>query len=126
MEAPDLVHLLPQLDEQLITLLQSLTAEEWQAQTIAKLWTVKDVAAHLLDGNIRVLSMLHDGYFGEKANADTYEALLEYLNGLNADWVKAMKRVSPQMLIILLQITGPMYCQYYASLNPSDISPFAV
>ena len=48
------------------------------------------------------------------------------LNGLNADWVKAMKRVSPQMLIVLHQVTGPMYCQYYALLKPSDTSPFAV
>jgi uncharacterized protein (TIGR03083 family) len=126
METPNVVHLLPQLDEQLIALLQSLTAAEWQAQTIAKLWTVKDVAAHLLDGNIRVLSMLRDGYFGEKNTATNYEELVQFLNGLNADWVKAMKRVSPQMLILLHQITGPLYCRYYAALSPSDTSLFAV
>jgi len=126
MEIPDVVHLLPQLDEQLIMLLQTLTAEEWQAQTVAKLWTVKDIAAHLLDGNIRILSMLRDGYFSERPNAGNYKELVQFLNGLNADWVKAMKRVSPQMLIVLHQVTGPMYCQYYASLNPSDTSPFAV
>jgi len=126
MEAPNVVHLLPKLDELLITLLQSLTAAEWQAQTVARLWKVKDVAAHLLDGNIRVLSMLRDGYFGEHTNVDNYEGLVEYLNSLNADWVKAMKRVSPQMLILLHQVTGPMYCRYYASLNPLDLSPFAV
>jgi hypothetical protein len=126
MEVPDVVHLLPQLDERLITLLQSLSAEEWQTQTVAKLWTVKDVAAHLLDGNIRILSMLRDGYFGEKANAGSYEELVQFLNSLNTDWVKAMKRVSPQMLIVLHQVTGPMYCQYYASLDPLDVSPFAV
>lgn len=126
MKAPDVVHLLPQLDEQLLSLLQSLTTAEWQAQTIAARWTVKDVAAHLLDGNIRILSMLRDGYFGEKNNATNYDELVAFLNALNADWVKAMKRVSPPMLILLHQITGPLYCGYYASLNPSDISPFAV
>src|SRR3954454_10012454 len=110
MEVLDVVHLLPQLDEQLIMLLQSLSAEEWQAQTVAKLWTVKDVAAHLLDGNIRILSMLHDGYFGESSDASNNEELVQFLNGLNADWVKAMKRVSPQMLITLHQVTGPMFC----------------
>src|SRR6476620_8619060 len=126
MEVPEVVHLLPLLDEQLIMLLQSLSAEEWQAQTVAELWTVKDVAAHLLDGNIRILSMLRDGYFGERPNASSYKELVQFLNGLNADWVKAMKRVSPQMLMLLHQVTGPMFCQYYASLNPADISPFAV
>jgi len=70
--------------------------------------------------------MLRDGFFGERPNASNYEELVQFLNRLNADWVKAMKRVSPQMLILLHQVTGPMFCQYYASLNLSDISPFAV
>ena len=78
MEAPNIVHLLPELDKLLLTLLQSLTAAEWQAQTVAKLWTVKDVAAHLLDGNIRILSMLRDGYFGKQANAGIYEELYHF------------------------------------------------
>src|SRR3954470_16486349 len=76
--------------------------------------------------NIWILSMLRDGFFGERPNASNYEELVQFLNGLNADWVKAMKRVSPQMLIVLHLVTGPMYCQYYAFLNPSDKSPFAV
>jgi hypothetical protein len=49
----DSVHLLPIMDDMLFSLLRSLTPEEWQAQTIAKKWKVKDVVAHLLDGNIR-------------------------------------------------------------------------
>lgn len=44
-----LVHLLPILNEKLYELFESLTEEEWHTQTIAKLWLVKDVAAHLLD-----------------------------------------------------------------------------
>ena len=61
---PLVTHLLPVLNEKLITLLRSLTPEEWQLPTIARLWTVKDVAAHLLDGNIRSLSLLRDGWWG--------------------------------------------------------------
>jgi len=40
-------HLFKVLDEKLMELLPSLTQEEWNAQTVAKLWKVKDVAAHL-------------------------------------------------------------------------------
>ena len=54
----DLVHKLPELDKKLIELLQSLDIGDWSKQTVAKLWTVKDVVAHLLDGNIRILSGL--------------------------------------------------------------------
>lgn len=122
----DLVHLLPLIDKELISLLKSLTAEEWEMQTIAKKWKVKDVVAHLLDGNIRSVSMLRDGYHGESANINTYQDLLDFLNGLNADWVKAMKRVSPAMLVLLHEATGKAYCDYYASLDPFDKAGFAV
>lgn len=57
--------LLPILDEKLIELLSSLTPDEWNAQTVAKRWKVKDVASHLLDGNLRGLSITRDHYFGE-------------------------------------------------------------
>jgi hypothetical protein len=122
----DVVHLLPVLDAKLLDLLKSLTPEEWHKQTIAKLWTVKDVAAHLLDGNIRTLSILRDGYFGEQPNINSYQDLVDFLNRLNADWVSAMKRVSPQMLIFLLELTGPPFCNYLMSLNPFEKSVLAV
>ena len=122
----DVVHLLPTLDNKFIELLKSLSPEEWQKQTIAKLWKVKDVAAHLLDGNIRILSMLRDNYFGEKADIKSHQDLVNFLNSLNADWVKAMKRVSPTMLILLHESTGKLYCDYYASLDPFGKSGFSV
>lgn len=122
----DAVHLLPVLDSKLIELLKSLTAEEWHLPTIAKLWTVKDVAAHLLDTNIRILSVYRDGHFGEKADIHSTAELIRFLNKLNADWVQAMKRVSPQLLILLHEITGPLYCNLYQSLQPFDKSIFAV
>ena len=117
---------LSELDTKLLELLRSLTPAEWENQTVAKLWLVKDVAAHLLDGNMRVLSMLRDQYFGEAPPGESYEELLDYLNQLNADWVRAMKRVSPAMLILLHEITGPLYCKYNASLDPFDKASFSV
>ncbi|MCW3122189.1 MAG: hypothetical protein JWQ38_1681 [Flavipsychrobacter sp.] len=122
----NVVALLPVLDAMLIDLLRSLTAEDWGKQTVAKLWTVKDVVAHLLDGNIRILSVLRDGYNGERPEIHSYKDLVDFLNKLNADWVQAMKRVSPAMLLLLHELTGPMYCDYYASVDPFDKSVFAV
>lgn len=78
------LHLFPLLDTMLINLLRSLTDEEWNTQTIAKLWKVKDVASHLLDGNLRLLSISRDGYFGEKTgDIGSYQDLVSYLNNLN-------------------------------------------
>ena len=122
----EVAHLLPVLDQKLVSLLKSLTPAEWEAQTIARLWKVKDVAAHLLDGNIRVLSICRDGFYGEKADIRSHEDLVRFLNGLNADWVKAMRRVSPQMLIALHEATGPLYCNYFSALDPFGKSVLAV
>jgi uncharacterized protein (TIGR03083 family) len=93
------MHLFPFLEEKLIELLHSLTDDEWNKPTIARHWTVKDVAAHLLDTGIRTISSSRDGYCNKPAlRVDSYEELVNYLNQLNADWVTAMKRVSPQVL----------------------------
>jgi hypothetical protein len=61
-------HLLRKVDEQLVDLLQSLTADEWDMQTIAPRWKVRDVAAHLLDTVLRKLSLVRDSWFVENAN----------------------------------------------------------
>ena len=122
----DVVHLLPILDNKLIDLLKSLTRDDWKKQTIAKRWTVKDVAAHLLDGNIRILSMLRDTFIGEQADIRSYNDLVDFLNRLNADWVKAMKRVSPELLIVFHEMTGSLYCNYYKSLDPCATAALAV
>lgn len=120
-------HLFKPLDDQLIELLSSLTEEEWQKPTIAKLWTVKDIAAHLLDGNIRTVSIQRDKYFGDPPNnIQSYNDLLAYLNQLNADWVKAMKRTSSKTLLFLLQSTSDGFIDTITSLSPFEKAMFSV
>jgi hypothetical protein len=114
------------LDKKLLELLRSLTPEDWHTQTVARLWKVKDVVAHLLDGNIRALSILRDDHWGEKPDIHSYQDLVDFLNRLNADWVMAMKRVSPEMLIFLHEVTGPLYCNFYKSLPPFGKSGLSV
>ncbi len=121
------IHLFPILEEKLIQLLHSLSAEEWNKPTIARLWTVKDVAAHLLDGNLRTISNVRDKYFGDPPGSlASYDDLLQYLNTLNADFVTAMKRVSPGALLQLLETTGPQYCGQLVGLDPFAPAVFAV
>jgi hypothetical protein len=119
--------LFPVLDEWLISLLRSLTPQEWQAQTVAKKWTVKDVASHLLDGNLRGLSISRDGYFGEApGNIGSYQGLVDYLNKLNLSWTDATKRLSPGLLTDLLQLTGAQYTEHLQSLDPFAPAVFSV
>ena len=59
--------------------------------------------------------MVRDNYLGEApGKIDSYRDLVDFLNRLNADWVKATKRMSPSVLIELLEITGKdfnVYCK---------------
>lgn len=120
------LHLFLPLDQKLIKLLKSLSAEDWKRPTVAKLWTVKDVAAHLLDGNLRVLALAQN-YEGEiPSEIYSYRDLVDYLNRLNADWVRAMKRVSPNTIIELLETTQQSVIDYYHSLDVFARAPFAV
>jgi uncharacterized protein (TIGR03083 family) len=120
-------HLFPLLDRKLIDLLHSLSANEWKNPTLAKLWTVKDIASHLLDGNLRTLSFSRDKHLlspGREINS--YNELVTYLNQLNAEWVTATKRLSPQVLIELLESTGKAYWDHITTLNPEDEAIFSV
>ena len=49
-----IAHLSPKLEGKLIELSRSLTPQDWQTQTLAPQWKVKDVAAHLLDTQVRL------------------------------------------------------------------------
>lgn len=121
------VHLFSKLDKLLIDLLKSMEETDWNLPTFAGNWTVKDVAVHLLDGNLRPLSMLRDGYFGVSADEiNSYQDLLNYLNKLNHDWVNAMKRLSPKVIIELLEQSGNQYIDFIKSLNPGDKATFSV
>lgn len=121
------LHLFPVLDNLLISLLTQLTEAEWQAQTVARLWKVKDVAAHLLDGNLRALSISRDHYFGEApGNIRTYEELVGFLNNLNLTWTHATRRLSPRVLTGLLELTGRQYTEHLKTLAPFEEAVFAV
>jgi uncharacterized protein (TIGR03083 family) len=121
------LHLFEPLDAQLIDLLRSLKPEDWRKPTLAKEWTVKDIAAHLLDGNFRTISMLRDGYFGPKPDGiHSYQDLVRYLNQLNADWVKSFRRVSPSVLIELLEHSGKEFVTALQSLDLTAQALFSV
>src|SRR5882757_8223810 len=95
------------LDRKLIKLLRSLSNEDWKRPTLARLWTVKDIASHLLDVNFRVISLMRDGYNGMTPGViNSYSDIVSYLNTLNADWVMATRRLSPKVITDLLEETG--------------------
>lgn len=120
-------HLFPVLNKNLVELLKSLKPDDWERHTIARLWSVKDVAAHLLDGNLKALSLQRDGHDGiTSPKSRNYKDVVKWLNTTNAEWVKTAVRLSPDVLIMLLEQTGEPVEKYFSSLPPFEKSIYPV
>ena len=112
-------HLFPGLDDHLIDLLRSLTPGDWERQTIAPRWTVKDVAAHLLDTQLRRLSFGRDGYgLTPPSPIASDRDLVAFIDRLNAEGVTVYRRLSPPVLIAWMERTSRDAASYFASLDP--------
>ena len=118
-------HLLPAVEEKLLELLRSLTAEDWERQTLAPKWKVKDVAAHLLDTQLRKLSICRDGAWPAGGPAPG-EDLAAFINRLNDEGVRVYRRLSPALLISLMEQASRESAAYHQSLDPHARATFAV
>jgi uncharacterized protein (TIGR03083 family) len=116
-------HLFPKIDEMLVALLRSLTADDWERQTIAPKWKVKDVAAHLLDTQLRKLSIARDGYLPP---GPSITDLVAFLDRLNQEGVMLYRRLSPPVLLSLMELASRESAKYHISLNPFSPAPFSV
>lgn len=106
------------IHEALMTLLRSLSFEEWQAPTVAGSWRVRDVAAHLLDTGLRRLSMHRDGHEPPVAPDAFASGLGRFVNDINASGVAFAQRLSPELLIDLHASTGPQLAEFLGALDP--------
>jgi uncharacterized protein (TIGR03083 family) len=119
-------HLLRRVDEQLILLLQSLTPEEWDRQTVAPAWKVRDVAAHLLDTVLRKLSMVRDGCFVEAVEVRSPGDVTDLVNRLNREGVTVYRRLSSPVLIDMMKTACEQSARFHESLDPFAPAAFPV
>jgi uncharacterized protein (TIGR03083 family) len=113
-----------EVEAELIGLLRSLSGEEWNAPTLVKGWQVRHVAAHLLDGALRKLAVFRDGHFG--AGPHPGETLPMFLNRLNREGTAYGERLSPALLITLLETASREFCAFHQSLDPFAPARFPV
>lgn len=104
------------LRTQLLSLLAELGDDDWARPTAAPRWSVKDVTAHLLGGDVAMLSRERDGR-PSKPTPGTYADLVNLVNRLNDEWVVAARRMSPRLLRDFLAFTGPAVEEYFLSLD---------
>lgn len=107
------------LHRELLMMLRTLAAEDWQRPTSAPQWTVADVVAHLIDSAVRRLSVDRDRHalIAPDAPVTDNASLTAYLNQLNADWVRASRRVSPRLLVDFLDVAGRQLVDWFESAD---------
>jgi uncharacterized protein (TIGR03083 family) len=119
-------HLLRKVDEKLIELLGSLSPSEWNAQTVAPRWKVRDVAAHLLDTVLRKLSLVRDSWQVENVAIRSPQDVVTLVNRLNEEGVRVYRRLSPPVLMDLMKLACEQSAAFYESLDPFAPAMFGV
>jgi len=112
--------LFAEMRRQVVSLLEGLNEEEWGRPTAAGKWNVKDVALHILGGDVGNLSRRRDG-FSLTADLSSYEKLVAFINEINASWVAAGQRMSPRVLIDLTEHVGRQADKYFAGLDSYEM-----
>lgn len=115
------------LHNELLKTLRGLDADEWYRQTLAPHWRVRDVAAHLLDGDLRKLAVYRDGHLlPPDAPIANERDLAQFINRLNATGVAYAARLSPALITDLLDVTGRWVADLVEHLPPHGRSIFPV
>ena len=107
-----------EVNKRLLDLLRSFTAQDWSKPTIHPARDVKDLAAHLLHGSIRRVTAIRDGYRHPTPLIASTEDLIAFIQADNRDFMRGMKRVSPQILIELIAIYDEELLALFSKLNP--------
>ncbi|HTR92358.1 MAG TPA: maleylpyruvate isomerase N-terminal domain-containing protein [Trebonia sp.] len=109
----------------LLSLLGSLGDAQWAAPTAAPSWTVKDIALHLLDGDLSWLARNRDDdQTGLVSMPSGHAEFVGDLARRNQRWVNGARMLSPQLIIDLLRWSGDQLDAYLGRLDltgPSSV-----
>ncbi|HEX7616251.1 MAG TPA: maleylpyruvate isomerase N-terminal domain-containing protein, partial [Thermoanaerobaculia bacterium] len=108
--------------------LRDLPAGAWDLPTSSRLWRVREIAAHILDGQLRRISSQRDGHAPPPPAAPIrgHDDLVRFLNDLNAGFVETSRRLSPRVLIELLEWAAPRLAETARRADPHGTALFAV
>ncbi|MDT8911051.1 maleylpyruvate isomerase family mycothiol-dependent enzyme [Amycolatopsis sp. PS_44_ISF1] len=96
----DVLPLLAREEQALVDVLTGLDAAQWAAPTACAGWTVHDLVAHVLGGKLGRLSRDRDGYRVDEPHPG--ETVPAFVDRINAEWVLALRRLSPEVLFAML------------------------
>ncbi len=128
-------HLFLPLARRLIRLLRSLTPEQWAARTCYPTWTVKDIAAHLLQTGLARLSRQRDGLLPPGFPADdnepsdtepAFSVVSRIIARTNEEWERTSAALSPRVITDLLAASERKLARFFKRLPPRAPAFYAV
>lgn len=101
-----------------VALLRGLQAADWDRPTVAPRWLVRDVVAHLVDLAFRRVSFHRDAMPPPPPPGpiESERDFVDFINGLNAQWVAAAKRFSPRVLTDLFERASADQADWFEAL----------
>lgn len=125
-EPPDTLPAFPVLHQKLNALLRHLSPEEWNTLVLPGTWTAGDIAAHLLDGNLRGIAAMRDNFVLEVVQDGTIEGLIRGLNAANAQGIEIYGRLGQRLLTDLIGWSGEKFLEVLHALDPKAPAVFPV
>lgn len=112
---------------ELTGLLEALNAADWDRPTVAGDWRVRDVAAHLLDGELRRVAAGRDGHLPPHPfPIHSSQDLARFVQDLNGLGVAHFGRLSHRILVDLLKIAGEWTADLFEHLPLRERALWAV
>src|SRR5262245_55977555 len=111
----DTRHLFRPLSREIVALLRATATDDWTRPTLAGVWEVRDVAAHLVDTALRRLSLQRDQSAGIAPRPD--QDFVAFINELNVTWTRAARRLSPRLVTDLYDRVSSELADFMETLD---------
>ncbi len=128
MKQIETLHLFPKLTEEFLRLLREIEPSGWLKPSPIKGRTIKDLVSHVINGSLRNISMQRDNFM-DNSNVPTiksYDDLVNHIQKMNTDWMNVSRRLSPKILIYLLEYSDKEFYEFLKSKNPNEKALFSV
>lgn len=115
----DIVPLLALERSRLLELLATIDEAEWQASSPCPGWSVLGLCCHLLGDDLSIISRHRDRYRGTSVPPGGDEpTFIAWLDELQTQWVHASRRLSPRVVVELLEWAGPQVIDALSTKDP--------
>ena len=93
--------------ERLLNLLAGFGERDWGSPTVAPLWSVKDIALHLIDVDLSWVARFRDhDRSGSISSSTGHEGFVRGLAQRNQQWIDGTRVLSPRLIVEMLRWAG--------------------